>query len=235
MVERGNILKAWRRESTTLRLIGQDTLPVLTASFDHVTELALTESQLDEDPSLFLSRFPELTVLDLRSNRFEAIPQQVGLLEKLVKLDLGGNQLVVSDTLFDVLKPLGERSRLEHLLLRETFAERSDSLAPRVFEPLSKLPRLRTLDLASNDLSFSAQGLQGLCAMPTLQTLLLQENNIELNNEVRGVFQSLVNLRRLNLNDNPLGVSPDVTGLRLLRELGLGRTHISEFPQGCSS
>jgi Leucine-rich repeat (LRR) protein len=224
-----SIRQAWRKGSRSLVLINQTSLPLITANFEHVTHLALTGAGLTEDPSLLLSRFPNLNVLNLCNNALHAIPAQVGKMPRLLRLDMSLNRLDVTDSVFDALAP----SRLARLHLSGAFAEVGDSvLSERMMQPLTRLTHLEMLDLSSNNLGFSEQALQSLGSLPKLKTLMLQENAIELTPATRGVFSGLREIQTLSLNDNPLSVAPDLSGLRNLRNLGLRGTYISEFPPG---
>lgn len=227
------IKRVWRRGSTSLTVINQPSLPTITANFEHVTHLTIAGCELVDDPSLLLSRFPGLTVLDLSNNRLTAIPAQVGKLGKLVRLDLHANQLPAIDTVFDALLQPGVPTRLARLHLSEAFADSGENvLSARAMLPLSQMVGLRTLDLSRNNLSFTAQALHTLGGMSHLHKLLLHENAIQLSEAVRDVFTGLLDIRTLILNDNPLGLAPAVDGLRFLRNLGLRGAYLSEFPPG---
>lgn len=72
-------------------------------SFAHVHELALLGMRLDAVPESFLSRFPNLRILELNGNRLTRLPAGLEHLNELRELDLFGNRIVLDTAQANVL------------------------------------------------------------------------------------------------------------------------------------
>ncbi|MGS2844192.1 MULTISPECIES: NEL-type E3 ubiquitin ligase domain-containing protein [Pseudomonas] len=149
----------------TLRLSasGMGDLPVLSNVFSHVRTLDLTGAKFSvESFNLFCPAFPELTTLMLNGNGLVHLPEAVGSLNRLERLELSGNRLAVAQSVYQHAS--GARLRwldLSHNQLEE-FSARTFS-------------RLETLNLAQNGLDFWPEGVLELAP---LQRLDLSGNNI---------------------------------------------------------
>ena len=71
-----------------------------------------------------------------------------------------------------------------------------------------------------------------ITAMAHLEHLDLSDNSITLTEASRTGLAGLTSLEVLNLDGNPLGLTPDVSGMRHLLNLNLQQTGISEWPIG---
>ncbi|MGF6096283.1 dermonecrotic toxin domain-containing protein [Pseudomonas sp. 18175] len=78
-------------------LLGElNTLPALSANFDHVTRLDVSNTGLSQNIDGFLGHFTRLRRLDLSRNRLEALPASVGEMRQLTDLDLSDNRIVLT-------------------------------------------------------------------------------------------------------------------------------------------
>lgn len=94
---------------------------------------------------------------------------------------------------------------------------------------LSSFTGLRRLTMIDNSLTNVPAAISG---MPLLMHLNLTNNGIVLTAQGVQRLAGCTQLRRLYLENNPLGVSPDVTGMTRLHELNLRRTTITQWPAG---
>ena len=236
-----NIMTAWRRETTTLDLSGQRVgeLPLIVADFSHVRHLRMSAMGLQDDPSFFLSVFPDLLSLDLTGNRLTAIPTQVRSLPRLITLDMEDNFLSPTPAVFDALISHPTQTALRYLSLRHSFVTRAiegetvDNPFPaEALQTLARIPHLRELNLASNALTLDDAACVALGQLQELDTLRLQRNRIRLSEAGRTALAGLTRLQTLDLNGNPLGLPPVLHRLLSLRNLGLSGTGIDTWPPG---
>lgn len=236
-----NIMTAWRRETTTLDLSGQRVgeLPLIVADFSHVRHLRMSAMGLQDDPSFFLSVFPELLSLDLAGNRLTAIPAQVRSLPRLMTLDLDDNLLSPTPTVFDALVSHPTQAALRYLSLRRSFATRvvggetlDNPLPAAALQTLARIPYLRELNLSSNALTLDDGACAALGQLQALDTLRLQRNHIRLTEAGRTALAGLSRLQTLDLNANPLNLPPVLDQMLSLRNLGLSDTGIDTWPPG---
>ena len=68
--------------------------------------------------------------------------------------------------------------------------------------------------------------------MKQLTALKLHDNGLQLTEHSAGLVSNLNALQVLDLSSNPLGVTPDFSGMPHLRELNLYRTRIERWPSG---
>lgn len=80
------------------QLVGQHmaTMPRLTASFDHVTELNMRQAGLLSSQAPFLESFRQLRYLDLSGNLLNRLPPAIGEMPYLVHLILSENRIVLT-------------------------------------------------------------------------------------------------------------------------------------------
>jgi len=232
------IRHAWRREipgtdSQVLALdlegLSVDSLPTLTANFDHVSEAWLADMDLPSIPDDFLARFPNLLRLDLSGNELTAIPAQVGNMSRLRRLQLDDNNLSANDP--QLLAPL---RGLNHLITLTLEANALELSAP-LFADFAQLPSLRVLRLAGNRFAPTAEEFQSLAAMPQLQVLNLDDNLVALDAARVDALRGLTQLRVLRLSHNPLTMAPDVTGMSHLEVLELNNAGIDQWPTGLTA
>lgn len=168
------ILDCWRESlsaaqgaaDTVLNLNGLQLgdLPELPAVFDHVGTLNLTGTRLSEQGSNgFLQTFKQLRILELNGNDLQAVPEPVGRMHTLERLELSSNRLSDSDHLYASLNLL---QRLQWLDLSYNALDEFD---------LGVFERLKTLDLRNNNLT---DWPVGVLDSSYLRTLNLSGNDI---------------------------------------------------------
>ncbi|OKO46161.1 dermonecrotic toxin domain-containing protein [Pseudomonas sp. BTN1] len=135
------------------------TLPRLTANFEHVTALNLSNTEFGPAHSDFLKHFPTLRSLDLHDNKLMDLPPALVHMRLLKDLDLSGNDLTFSP---DDIRSLRKARRLERLELSNN---------PLVLAPdISLMPALRHLGLSRTAIT---QWPRGLFAQPRVDEFLL--------------------------------------------------------------
>lgn len=125
-----------------------------------------------------------------------------------------------------------------------------------LFSGLQTLP-LRNLNLSTNPLLLSGEGIRALFRLETLHNLdlghaqltltaadinllarmglyrlNLQDNLITLDEAGAGAFAHMTDLTHLRLDGNPLGRSPQLAGLHQLAYVNLSNTGLSQWPSG---
>lgn len=101
------------------------------------------------------------------------------------------------------------------------------SASPEGF--LARYRHLRWLDMSNNQLRELPPALGD---MHGLTRLMLQKNQIRLTAQTARILSERTTLRALLIHDNPLGISPDFSGITDLRTLSLARTQIDTWPVG---
>lgn len=148
-----------------LSLLGLQTgdLPALTVSFAHVRSLDLTGVRLSVQGSNgFLRAFPQLTRLMLSGNALSALPEAVGQMERLERLDFDYNNLYDPEPLY---RQLGG----EHLRWLDLSHNGLYRFNTRVF------PRLQALNLSHNRIE---EWPEGALEAGHLRTLNLSGNEL---------------------------------------------------------
>lgn len=69
-----------------------DKLPDLEGC-DHLQELHISNNFITEIPEKFCEKLPSLKVLDLRDNKIEKLPDEIAMLQNLMRLDLSNNSI----------------------------------------------------------------------------------------------------------------------------------------------
>ncbi|WAT29423.1 dermonecrotic toxin domain-containing protein [Pseudomonas sp. GXZC] len=126
------LIEAWQRTGTVdVNVIGEEvgqfidladeelqgelsTLPPLSANFDHVTRLDLSNTGLSQNIDAALGNFKRLRRLDLSNNDLTALPASVGGMRHLTDLDLSDNDIVLTA---ESVNQLSELTRLGYLSL----------------------------------------------------------------------------------------------------------------------
>ncbi|MNO26754.1 E3 ubiquitin-protein ligase ipaH3 [compost metagenome] len=202
---------AWRREGSAklgtlvLERIQLPELPAITASLPHIRELKLNELQLQRLDSAFLSRFPNLQVLEVTNNREidgEVLFQALESVPRLRTLDLTNNTLA--------------------------------TLSPTAQRVLAAMPDLRELNLRRNQLTLDQATLTFLCRRP-LDVLRLGHNRITLDENLATRFQDMIHPQQLDLDFNPLQHAPDVRYMARLQRLNLSNAGLQAFPTGLTT
>lgn len=156
--------------------------------FSHVKRLVLRNMGLPSIDEDFLSRFSQITELDLRGNRLTRLPDGLRHLTRLRQLQLANNQIVMS------AEGSRQLSRLSHLLLIDLS-----------HNPLGQAPALGGLDrlLHVNLRDTGLESLPDLAqTLPWRAQLDLRQNRIrQLREDALGLWHDL---QRVRLHDNPL-------------------------------
>lgn len=235
-----NIRRAWRRQGTpgtestldhgVLQLDAEHLgdLPDLAIRLPHVRHLALSNLQDLHSPNLdpLLRTMPNLRYLDLSQCRLNELPESLGELTQLRSLDLTGNRLDIDSEAS--LGLLARLPRLERLLLTGAVENISASSLQR----LSSLQHLWLLVADENYLAWEAEHFQALQQWPALTHLSLSLNDITLTEQSRDALNGLNQLQTLYLGDNPLDLTPDLTGWQRLQRLDLEDAALTEWPIG---
>ena len=180
-------------------------MPAITASLPHIRELKLNELQLQRLDRAFLSRFPNLQVLEVTNNRginAQALFQALEAVPRLRSLDLTNNTLA--------------------------------ALSPTAQRVLAAMPDLRQLNLRYNQLTLDQASLTFLCSRP-LDVLKLGHNRITLDENLAMRFQDMIHPQQLDLDFNPLQHAPDVRYMARLQRLNLSNTDLQAFPTGLTT
>jgi Leucine-rich repeat (LRR) protein len=101
------------------------------------------------------------------------------------------------------------------------------SVSPEGF--LTHFRGVRWLDMSSNQLTAIPPALG---EMNGLTRLFLQSNRIRLTPETAAILARRTTLRAMNLSRNPLGITPDFTGITDMRSLNLNSIGIDAWPVG---
>lgn len=156
----------------------------------HLQELSIQGGSIHTLPDE-ICQLP-LVVLNVSHNQLTSLPERIGNLAQLKKLDATKNCIT------DLPASLGNCSCLEVLHL-------SWNQLPQIPDPIWKLPKLRSLWCGDNQLSL----LPHLDQPSSVQTCHLDGNH--LNAIPQEFFQQLPHLKKLYLRNNPLQNIPDVS------------------------
>ncbi|MCU1763795.1 hypothetical protein NTD84_29290 [Pseudomonas sp. 14P_8.1_Bac3] len=155
------LLQAWRREGRVdrdytgepqgqvikladLDLHGQlDELPPLSANFNHVTSLNLSNTGIPGYADAFLENFSGLRKLNLSDNELAELPESLGRMVHMTELDLSGNLLKLDAQAVARLRGL---TRLKFLAL-------DDNPLLELPPDISQMPSLETVLLAQTGIN----------------------------------------------------------------------------------
>ncbi|PWB33949.1 hypothetical protein DCO48_08190 [Pseudomonas sp. SDI] len=228
------VLQAWRRRSgegsqlLDLSDIQVSELPSLQTRFEHIHDLRLNNMQLAEVPVGFLHQFDQVQVLRLASNWLSEVPQAVCWMRRLRVLDLQNNRLLHRPAMFETLR------LLRHLRSLDLADNTLMSLPGEALQTLLMMPGLRRLNLSGNYLTLETGALELLSEL-SLESLELADNLIRLDPPRAALFARYGQLQRLDLSGNPLGLAPQVDGLRALERLNLERCLLRDWPSGVTA
>lgn len=169
--------------------------------------------------------------IDYSENRYQAAglieriwrhdPQHFGLagIANGQKLSLDGLRLLS----FPALPVMADFSHVRELNLSNMNCK--DTAASF----LEHFKGVESLEMDNNEMSHLPSQLE---RMPNLRRLSAARNNLFLNAGNQSTLNALGKLEILNLNDNFLGAELDLSQLRLLRRVYLRRTWIDQWPEG---
>ncbi|MGQ7858091.1 dermonecrotic toxin domain-containing protein [Pseudomonas sp. 32A] len=135
-----------------------------------------------------------------------------------------GNKLSLHQLGHLELPPL--EAAVGHVETLEIFNFKWSDTAPKF---LSGFPNLKTLLIGPGAISEFPEVIAGL---KHLKVLTLSGSNIRLNLQSAAKLGSLGNLEQLNLANNPLGMTPDFSGMPRLKRLDLNNTQLEQWPTG---
>ncbi|MCC3534607.1 MAG: leucine-rich repeat domain-containing protein [Microcoleus sp. PH2017_25_DOB_D_A] len=173
----------------------------------------------DAPPELLLE-MKQLESLNLTSIGLTEIPDAIGKLPNLTKLDLSFNQIEdILEVLVNLCETFGKLSKLRQLhLVGNQIAEIPDAI--------SKLSNLTYLDLFSNQIK---QIPEALTQMSSLMQLKLRGNQIT---HIPDAIAQLANIEYLDLGFNQIAEIPQALGkLSNLTGLDIGNNQIAEIPE----
>ncbi|WP_422419374.1 dermonecrotic toxin domain-containing protein [Pseudomonas sp. GZD-222] len=234
VIVRQRLLNAWRRiggrQRWELQLDGLlvESLPQLTARFEHIRSLNMERMGLLQVSGGFLRCFPRLQSLSLEANLLDVIPSEIASLASLQHLNLREAQLGSSETMFEPLRLLVSLRSLE------LQSNRMHDIPNTALETLARLPALTRLNLRYNRVGLRSDGLAILARLP-LQELDLSSTELVLDEAGAQVFSQFVHLQRLQLSSNPLGQVPALENLLQLRHLTLDSCRLAEWPAGLTA
>ncbi|RHZ16139.1 hypothetical protein DYB31_000410 [Aphanomyces astaci] len=164
--------------------------------FRELVALRVTGHALVDMPSELPTQLPALQVLCLISNALETLPDNIGLLTRLVEMDLTKNKLkVLPDSICDI-------KTLTFLNLSNNLLEALPNHLAAFPDSLCTLPALTSLSASNNSLvslpeSFGALG--------KLRSLRLDWNRIK---ELPYSFRHLTVLEDIHMERNPMTMPP---------------------------
>lgn len=183
------------------------------------------------------------TELDLSNLKLTEVPEPVGLLIQLEKLNLGGDSWKKSENqLIELPDVIANLTQLQELNLSENqLTELSDAIAnltqlkflilsgnqlTELPESITTLTNLQSLNLAHNQFRELPEE---ITKFTQLQSLSLASNQlIELSESIA----ALTNLQSLNLNSNQLTKLPKkISSLAYLRKLDLSSNNFKDLPE----
>lgn len=236
------IRRAWRRTpdpqhpdgSIRLRLdrhyIGR--LPPISARFEHIKELVLTNLALDKDPSDFIRLFPAIDTLRLQSNHLTSIPVAAGELGELLDLSLSNNPLVMTADVFAPLLGGDSAQNLQVLKLSSISSgaePAANAAATTAIGHLAELPALQEL-IWTDNMDFTPQQLEAIAALPNLHVLDLTSCGLRLDEESSAFLRTATLLEELRLDGNNCSRLPSLPELTALRDLGLANAGLDTVP-----
>lgn len=237
------IRSAWRREGT-----GDPS-----SSIDHVA-LLLEAHQQDSLPRIpvQLPHVRQLTVNGLTDPHVTGLEQLLKAFPGVRHLDLAQNalnrlpatlaelselqSLDLSENNID-LEAAGSLAMISRMprLRRLNLTDGVQGLSTAVLDGLAQLPALSWFQADANELTLGAEHFQALQRWPALRGISLGRNAIVLDEASRAALAGLNHLEALLLYENPLSLAPDVSGWTALQQLDLESTGISQWPQGLTA
>ena len=200
---------------STLDLTGLNTgdLPRLSKVFSPVRTLNLTGVEFSAQSfNEFCAAFPEVTTLVLNGNALDTLPDAVGGLSGLERLELSGNKLATGESLYT--QAGGNRLRwldLSHNQLEEFSASAFSRLETLKLDHngldswpdgVLELPHLRALDLTGNNISVFPDRLLDGSHRELVAGTVLSENTLTLNS-----LRQLRDYSAANANRDVMGYS----------------------------
>ncbi len=176
-----------------------------------LTALVLVSDHLTSLPEQ-IGQLSNLEKVNLSSNKLTSLPEQIGQLSQLEKLDLCNNKLTA------IPEQIGQLSQLQYLDL-------CNNKLTSVPEQIGQLSQLEKLDLCNNKLTAIPKHIGQLSQ---LESLYLSNNQLTAIPEQIG---QLSQLKKLDLGDNKLTAIPEHIGqLSQLESLYLKNNQLTSIP-----
>ncbi len=227
-----HVLNAWSASilqqpmSLVLNHAALNTLPPLPVGLPAVQGLFISEMQLNSIPGNFLQSFPNLLRLELTYMEITELPQVLGNLQLLQRLDLTGTRITPQ-----ALSVISRLPHLTHLDLNDLDTGPQTWTAQQMVV-LSTTGALQHLSMDRSHISFGPGAFAALANLPSLHYLSLVGNRIILSAADSSELASLIHLRHLDLSTNPLGRAPDLRRMQELRQLRLTYARFERWPEG---
>lgn len=227
--------KRQRRTAFSLTHYNLTAFPEGVRNLKDVVDLDLSVNGLTRVPE-WIGELTQLTRLNLYGNRIEALPESIGNLVNLVELNLGDNQLT------SVPASIGRLTALTRVDLDRNRI----SALPGSIGRLSRLVRLELFANRLTDLPASTARLHALTrldlgrnplgALPAPVTELTGLTRLDMSNtgltELPDSIGRLANLVHLGLDSNRLSSLPlSIAALTKLNRLNLNRNRFTELPE----
>lgn len=199
------LIRVWRRQSRSVHSAEHtgyeldfngwpvDGLPVLSASFAHISSLKIVSATSAVLPAHFFTQFANLRSLSLRSMGLQKLPDGLSAMRQLIELDLQDNRIILNA---QAVSALSDLVRLESL----NFNGSPLALLPKV----GRMAGLKHLHLRYTGVTGWPEGVESLT---NLETLDLRDN------QIRVIPAGLLTAERASLNrvthlhDNPLTIT----------------------------
>jgi hypothetical protein len=229
------ILHAWEaqiynRQDVSIRLDDHAIieLPPLPVTLSAVITLRVMDIRQIGQLGALLQRLPNLRRLELVHLPLTELPEGLTQLQDLRVLNLSRTQLTPAS-----LVPLRNLTTLQTLILNSMDLEDFSWNAREMRRMLSS-GSIQTLTLQDSNTRFATGVFAAIGTLPDLMALNLASNQISLTAEDVNDLGELTSLRSLDLSNNPLTRMPNVTRLEYLEELDLatGNAPLTEWPQG---
>jgi Leucine-rich repeat (LRR) protein len=198
-----------------------------------LVHVCFANNGLQQLPERELKQTTQLASLDLSFNKLEALPEVIGSLSQLRKLEINNNSLSFLGAAI-----LNRCTNVEMLHFHH-------NKITAITEPLDGLQRLRVLDLSSNQLKTVPEAVLVLKALETLDLSGNAIESCEINmsslcqlrvmklarNNLRQVSITSDSLEELDLSCNHLNAPPVFSALPGLKLLNVNHCHLHEVPE----
>lgn len=231
-----------------------DKLPLLEGC-EHLQELHISNNYIKEIPERFCESLPNLKVLDLRDNKIEKLPDDIAMLQSLMRLDLSNNAVsslpsslcslahlvslqvegnpirsirrdIVSCGTQRILKTLRDRAADEKL--RKSM-ESQMTISEKKFPDIYQLKKTRSLTLCGRNLTEIPDEVFIDAKNADISVIDLSKNKLsELPSGLQQISKQIV---ELNLNSNLLTqIQSFVSDFDHIKYLNISCNHLEELP-----
>ncbi|XP_058068093.1 plant intracellular Ras-group-related LRR protein 6-like isoform X2 [Magnolia sinica] len=228
-VERKGSIEEEKKEKVDLSGMSLDTLPNLSTNVLLITELDISNNNLESIPESLTARLLNVEKLDVHSNQLKSLPNSIGCLSKLKVLNVSGNLIESLPKSIENCRALEELNvnfnkltrlpdtigfELTHL---QKLSVNSNKLAYLPYS-ISHMTTLRILDARLNCLRVLPDGLENLINLQILNV----SQNFQYLNTLPYSIGLLISLIELDISYNKITILPDSIGcLKNLRKLSV--------------